>query len=94
MNCKQACACCVCSFAEGHQAFLSMHRRSLRAAGCMLAAVRMLAWVALLTADQPWLTDNDTTIRGLLVNTAHDGVMMCRSAGPQFQRSTYKNTDL
>eukprot|EP00891_Asterochloris_glomerata_P006077 jgi/Astpho2/6077/Aster-04024 len=33
--------------------------------GCMLAAVRMLAWVALLTADQPWLTDNDTSIRVL-----------------------------
>ena len=78
---QQSLSCCVqavpCkhvaagvpSFAKGHQAYLPVHRRSLWAAGCMVAAVRMLAWVALLTADQPWLTDNDTAIRGAPINT-------------------------
>lgn len=32
--------------------------------GCAIASARMALWVALLAADQPWLSNNDASIRG------------------------------
>ena len=37
----------------------------LRAAGVLLASIRMALWVTLLAADRPWLTDNNTSIAGM-----------------------------
>ncbi len=48
-------------------------------AGVVLASIRMALWVLLLAADVPWLTDNNTSIAGMLCAQSPSCLPLCLS---------------
>ncbi len=51
-------------------------------AGVLLASIRMALWVLLLAADVPWLTDNNTSIAGMLCAQTPFCLSACLSECP------------